>query len=450
MQVPNRFSINKETFGKRREKLTKCITNGIAIIPSGSLKQRSNDTEYSFRQNSNFYYLSGFKEPNSVLVIINKNGEQSKTRLYLSKKDPQMELWTGIRLGKDFAPKVLGVDEAKDIEDFEGDLEELILGSKNLYLSAFHDNSITKKIYKVTNELWTRRRKTTYVPTQVTHIDHFIEQMRLIKEEEEIKDIKKAASITTLAHKACMSKAAPGINERDIEGCLHYFFRKNGGSGEAYGSIVASGNNANILHYIENDTELKNGDLILIDAGAEKNLYACDVTRTFPVNGKFTNEQKEIYQIVLNSQLKTISEARPGKTLGDLHETASKELIKGLIQVGILSGSVEENFQNEGHRKFYPHGTGHWLGMDVHDQCPYTNDKNGTITLKPNMYFTVEPGLYFDKENMSVPEKYRGIGIRIEDDILITQNGHEVLTKDIPKTVEEIESACQKDYKSFF
>lgn len=449
MPVPKRFIIDKNVFSSRRDDLSQSIKDGIAIIPSASLKQRSNDTEYSFRQNSNFYYLTGFNETNSVLVIINK-GDGYKTRLYLEKKDPVMELWTGIRLGKENAPDILGVDEAYDINQFDEDLEELILGSKNLYLSAFHDHSITKKIYKVTNELWNKRRKPTFVPTQVTHIDHKIEGMRLIKEPNELDQIKKAAKITAQGHKACMAKAKPGINERDIEGCLHYFFRKEGGSGEAYGSIVAGGNNANILHYIENDTELRDGDLLLIDAGAESNLYACDVTRTFPVNGKFTKEQKEIYEIVLNSQLKAIDSARPGKTLSSIHEVASKELIKGLIELGILTGTVEDIYSNDKQKAYYPHGTGHWLGMDVHDQCPYTDDDNSTIVLKENMYFTIEPGLYFNENDQTVPERYRGIGIRIEDDILITKDGNEVLTKDIPKTIEEIETACSIDYKTFF
>lgn len=449
MTVPNRFLVDKEMFSKRREELSLSIKDGIAIIPSGTLKQRSNDTEYSFRQNSNFYYLTGFNEANAVLVMINK-GEGIKTRLYLEKKDPIMELWTGIRLGKEHAPKTLGIDEAFDINNFNEDLEDLILGSKNLYLSAFHDNSVTKKIYKVTNELWNKRRKPTFVPTQITHIDHIIERMRLVKEPAEINLIKKAAGITTLAHKACMAKTNPGLNERDIEGCLHYFFRKEGGNGEAYGSIVAGGNNANILHYIENDTDLKDGDLLLIDAGAESNLYACDVTRTFPVNGKFNKEQKEVYEIVLNAQLKAIESALPGKTLSSIHEVASKELIRGLLKLGILEGTVEDIYNQDKHKAYYPHGTGHWLGMDVHDQCPYTDDDNGTITLKENMYFTIEPGLYFNLNDQTVPEKYRGIGIRIEDDILITKNGNEILTRDIPKTVEEVERACAVDYKSFF
>jgi Xaa-Pro aminopeptidase len=354
-----------------------------------------------------------------------------------------------VRLGKEGAPEALGIENCKSINNFNTELEGLLTGSKNIYLSAFHENKITKLVYKQTNELWQRRKKQDFIPAQVIHIDHIIEKQRLVKDPSEIELMRKSAQITERAHLACMSYCGPGKNERDIDGCLQFFFRKDGGSGEAYSSIVASGNNANILHYIENDSELKDGDLILIDAGSEFNLYDTDVTRTFPVNGTFSNEQKEIYQVVLDAQVKTIEASKPGVKLSDLHEIAQRELIKGLIGLNILTGSVEDILSSEKHRKYYPHGTGHWLGLDVHDQCPYLDENNEGIELAEGMYFTVEPGLYFNENDLTVPSKYRGIGVRIEDDILITNNGYEVLTKGIPKTVEAVEKACREGFDSF-
>jgi len=243
-----------------------------------------------------------------------------------------------------------------------------------------------------------------------------------------------------------MAKAAPGVNERDIQAIMEYAFKLNIGEGPAYGLIVGTGDNANVLHYIENNTELQDGEMILIDAGAEYKLYASDVTRTFPVNGKFTESQKRIYNEVLKAQKAAIRIAKPGKSLTDLHEVASKSLAQSLIDLKILKGTAEDLIKSEEIKKYYPHGTGHWLGLDVHDQCPYLDEQCENIKFQENMVFTVEPGLYFPADDMDVPAEYRGIGIRIEDDIRITKDGSENLTSMIPKSVEEIEAACAKNY----
>ena len=441
--------IQKEIYKARRESFLRQLDDGITILESSQLKQRSNDTEFPFRQDSNFYYLTGFKETNSILVLT-KNGKKVTSTIYVEEKNPQLELWTGIRLGEIAAANKLGVDKSFSNKLFQDHIENLIVGHSNLYINAFSSSSTNNLIMNTASKLWARRNKQGKLPESIIHVAPILEKMRLQKSEEEIKSIKQAADITKKAHLSCMAYAAPNKNERDLEACLHYFFRKNGGSGEAYGSIVASGNNANILHYIENDKKLIDGELILIDAGAEKDLYACDVTRTFPVNGKFTAPQKEIYTVVLNSQKKAIESSKPGITLNEIHEVASKELIKGLISLELLTGNVDDIYAKNEHKKFYPHGTGHWLGLDVHDQCPYVSDDEEEILLEEGMYFTVEPGIYLNSNDDSIPEKYRGIGVRIEDDVLITKSGHEVTTKDIPKEIVDIEKACSKNYQDFF
>ena len=437
--------MEKQIFIERRKKLFKKINHGLAIIPSNELYTRSNDTEHPFRQNSNFYYFTGFLETNSVLCLI-KNDSEEKTILFLEEKIPEMELWTGKRLGPAMAPEKLGIDEAYPIGEFEQKLKELISGSKALYMNCFEQTKTAKTVLKVTNQLWQSRKKSNYLPVSVHHLDYITEEMRLIKSQEEINLMKEAAKRTSLGHRVAMAKTRPGLNERDIQAVMDYTFKMDMGDGPAYGMIVASGDNANVLHYIENSAELKDGDLFLIDAGAEYKLYASDVTRTFPVNGKFTDIQAKIYNEVLKSQELVISLAKPGMTLSELHKIASISLIESLIEFKLLNGTPEEIFEKGTHKKYYPHGTGHWLGLDVHDQCPYLDDQCKDIKLKENMVFTVEPGLYFPADDQTLPHEFRGIGIRIEDDILITKDGNINLTEDIPKTIEAIEKQCSENH----
>jgi len=435
----------QKIFSDRRLKLLNLMEDGVAVIASNELLTRSNDTEHPFRQNSNFYYFTGFLETNSVLVL-SKKGNDRKVTLFLEEKVPEMELWTGKRLGPKEALNMMIIDQAYPIEKFEQIMPEIITGSKNLYINGFDLNKTTKAIYQITDKLWKSRKKSSYLPTKIHHLDYLTENLRLVKEPIEVEYMKEAVKKTTLGHKIAMAKAKPGLNERDIHAIMDYTFKMNLGDGPAYGMIVASGDNANVLHYIENNSILNDGDLLLIDAGAEHKLYASDVTRTFPVNGKFTEIQAKVYNEVLKAQELVIDSAKPGMSLSQLHELASKSLAQSLVDLGILTESADIIYSSGKLKKYYPHGTGHWLGLDVHDQCPYLDDQCNDIKLKAGMVFTVEPGLYFPEDDTSIPQQFRGIGIRIEDDILMTEKGNENLTKDIPKTIEEIELACQADY----
>lgn len=439
------MKITENTYSERRNNLLEKIENGVAIIPSNEHHTRSNDTEHPFRQNSNFFYFTGFLETNSVLVLVNNNNKKTSI-LFTEEKIPEMELWTGKRLGPEGAKKQFQIDEAYPINQFEVKMEAIINGCKNLYFNAFDNNKTTRKVLKISDKLWKSRKKSNYLPTKIHHLDYITEKMRLYKSPIEIEMMKEAVKRTVLGHKVAMAKTKPGLNERDIQAVMDYTFKMNLGEGPAYGMIVAAGDNANVLHYIENNCELKDGELLLIDAGAEYSLYASDVTRTFPINGKFTPIQKEVYNAVLKSQMVALDMAKPGVTLKQIHEAASISLIKSLIDFGLLKGDPKKIFDSGDHKKYYPHGTGHWLGLDVHDQCPYLDENCEEVKLEENMVFTVEPGLYFSADDHSIPEKFRGIGIRIEDDILITKTGHINLTKEIPKTVEEVEAACQKNY----
>jgi Xaa-Pro aminopeptidase len=436
---------NEKIYANRRNKLFNELDEAIAIIPSNELVTRSNDTEHPFRQNSNFYYFTGFLETNSVLVLVKKNNER-KTILFLEEKIAEMELWTGKRLGPKEAVNTMMIDEAYPITQFKTIMTELIPGSKRLFMNTFDLNKTSTAVLKLTNQLWKSRKKSTFLPTATHHLDYITDAMRLVKEPYEIELMKEAARKTAIGHKVAMAKSAPGVNERDIHAVMDYTFKMNLGDGPAYGMIVASGDNANILHYIENNSPLKDGDLILIDAGAEHKLYASDVTRTFPVNGKFSEIQAKVYNEVLKAQELAISSAVPGITLSKIHAIASLSLTQSLVSLGVLKGDPKELYKNDAQKKYYPHGTGHWLGLDVHDQCPYLDDKCNDIELRENMVFTIEPGLYFPQDDTSIPKELRGIGIRIEDDILMTATGNKNLTEDIPKTVEKIEQQCSEDF----
>ena len=432
----------------RRDQLLNRIDEGIIIIPSANYAKRSNDTDYPFRQNSNFYYFTGFLENNSTLIL-KKMGSKQSSILFLQDKNPELELWTGKRLGPDLAINELSVDQSYPTSSFNEIIAELIEGHQKVYINAYENGQVTSKVYQTCHKLWSSRKKTTYIPNQIVHLDFLTEEMRLIKDTHELDKMEHAANLTSRAHMAAMAKVQAGKNERDIDGLLDYCFKLEGGSGPAYESIVASGNNANVLHYVSNNMDLIDGELLLIDAGAEYGLYASDVTRTIPINGKYTKAQKDIYQVVLNSQLSAIKMAKPNTTLKEIHEHTSKKLIEGMLSLNILSGDVEDIFTKGLHRKYYPHGTGHWLGLDVHDQCPYLDSSCEDIILKENMIFTIEPGLYLREDDHSIPSEYRGIGIRIEDDVAITKDSNRVLTKDIPKTIEEVEEACKEDYRNF-
>lgn len=419
--------IKESEYKKRREKLAKKLSkNSITILFSSTNKTRSNDTNYPYRQNSNFYYLTGFKEDNSFLVIL-KSKKNVKTILFLQHKDEVYELWNGKRLGEDEAKKRFLVDFVLLSKDFKSKIKELSINMKYIY-TDFNEKMPTAKNFLKNNF------------SVHKDISPLIGKMRLVKSKSEIKLIKKAIKITKLAHHQAMSINKKDKNEYELLASIEYDFKNNGAYNDAYTSIVACGDSANTLHYISNNKPLVDGELILIDAGCEYEYYASDITRTIPVNGKFSTAQKELYNMILETQYVIIQMIKPGILRTDLQKQAEILLTKGLITLGILKGNYKKLIKKQEHKKYYPHGIGHWMGLDVHDAAPYLDKNKKEIALKKGMVLTIEPGIYISKDDMSVPKKFRGIGIRIEDDILITKNAYKNLSSKIAKTIKEIEN----------
>ena len=424
------------------------MDDGVSIISSASMQVRSNDTEFPFRQESNFYYLTGFNEPNCLLLLC-KNGQDCKSILFLRERNAEMEMWVGKRLGVKEACASLDVDEAYDIAELEQLLPDFLKNHNNIYLDTFAHNEYYESVKKVSNELF-HTRGVDISPKNFLHLNTFLENQRLIKEPYEIEQIKKALSITTTAHHAAMAMAEAGKKEYEIQALIEYIFKKEGSEHDAYSSIVAGGNNANTLHYVQNSMPLKKGEMMLIDAGCEWNYYASDITRTTPVDGKFSKPQQALYEGILDTQLKIIKSIKPGMSKQVMQEESEKLLTQVMLDLGILKGSLDEIIEKKSYKKYYPHGIGHWMGLDVHDTCPYKSEDGKDILLSEGMVLTVEPAIYLPADDLDIPELYRGMGIRTEDDILVTSTGHENLSKDIAKTVEEIERICSMDYRDFF
>lgn len=434
-------------FINRRKKILDQMSDGVALIPSASTQMRSNDTEFPFRQESNFYYLSGFDEPDCLLLLCKKE-KKSKTVLFLRERNPEMEMWVGKRLGVKDACKALDVDEAYDILKLEEEVSKILEGYDTLYLDTFADNAYVQTVKKASNTLF-HTRNIDISPRNFIHLNTLVEKERLIKEEYEVKQIKKAMHITAQAHHAAMAMAKPGMKEYEIQAIIEYIFKKEGSQHDAYGSIVAGGNNANTLHYVENTMPLNDGDLMLIDAGCEWDYYASDITRTTPVNGKFSKSQQALYEGILDVQLKIIKSIKPGISKQKLQEKSEILLTQVMIDLGVLKGSMDELIDKKVYKKYYPHGIGHWMGLDVHDTCPYKDENGKEVLFEAGMVLTVEPAIYLPADDLDIPEEYRGIGIRTEDDILVTSKGFENLSSEIAKTVEEIESMCSRDFREF-
>lgn len=431
-------------FREHRRRLLELLQpqKAACIVPSGRLKTRNADCEYRFRPASDFYYLTGFREPDSILVLLPEAAEQ-RTVLFLRERDGQAETWTGRRLGVDRACKELGVDAAIAIGEFWDRLPELLFGHQRIVHRMGDDPDRDRLLTEVVSELQQSQRKSGMLtPTEWLDPEASLHELRLIKDEAEIAEMRRAAWISAEAHIAAMQAVEPGRNEAEIDALLDYTFRRNGGTGSAYNNIVAGGENACILHYIENNRALVDGELVLIDAGCEWNFYASDVTRTFPVSGRFSPEQKAIYELVLRAQKESIELVRPGNTLVQVHDHAVKVLVLGLIELGLLAGPLEKELQSEDYRRFYMHKTGHWLGLDVHDCGSYYHAR-ADRKFEPGMATTVEPGLYIAADEPTVEARWRGIGVRIEDDILVTAGGIENLSAAIPKETDEVEAVCQ-------
>ncbi|MBL4771317.1 MAG: aminopeptidase P N-terminal domain-containing protein [Planctomycetes bacterium] len=429
---------------RKRFQVLMTLDECVAIIPTNTAKMRNHDCDYRFRPDSDFWYLTGFAEPGCVLVLIPGEGddEAGKSILFLRESNKQMEIWNGKRLGLQAAPEALGVDEAYDIEELWTKLPELLVGHPRLLYRLGMDDSMDLRFTGMVKALRSRARKGIEPPVEIVDGHHSLHEMRLHKSAEEADLMRKAAEITTEAHLAAMAATRDGVNECEIDALIDYTFRRRGANGQAYSSIVAGGENACILHYVENDQPLKDGELLLIDAGAEYQCYASDVTRTFPVSGTFSEPQRALYEVVLKAQEAAIAAVKPGVPTDQIHEVSLNGLVDGLIELGLIEGPRAKALEKKTFRDFFMHGTSHWLGLDVHDCGSYAEDGESR-ELEPGMVLTVEPGLYVDPENMDVDAKWRGIGIRIEDDILVTEDGHENLTIAIPKSIEAVEAACQ-------
>lgn len=427
-------------YNERRKRLLDHMDEGIAFVFAANYQTRSNDTEYPFRQNSDFYYLCGFEEDHAVLVLKKENGTE-KGYLFIEEINPEHALWNGSRLGIEEATKRFETLEILSYESFESQVQELLQNQPALYIDIFDESSEALTVKTAAKKL--RHSRTIKRPLRtMIDVTQIIRKIRLVKSEEEITLIKKAVLITAQAHHEAMRQCRSGIKEYELQASMNYVFVSSGAKSEAYGAIVAGGNNANTLHYIKNDDELRDGDLVLIDAACEWELYASDITRTFPVNGRFSAAQKEVYEKVLEVQLKVIEMIKPGIRRDELQKQSEKWLAEALMDLGILKGNLEEIMESKAHKKYAPHGIGHWMGLDVHDPCPYVDETGESIILQKGMVMTIEPGIYIRIDDMDAEEKYRGIGIRIEDDILVTDKGYENLSAMIVKSVEEIERMC--------
>ncbi len=434
-----------------REQLRSFISaigeDAVAIIPAAHEATRSYDTEYKFRQDSDFAYLTGFPEPDAVAVL--RPGQSESYLLYVRPRDPEMETWFGRRQGVDGAVKNFNAHRAESVERFFDDLPSLLDGHEKLYYRFGVDHKLDLRIIEYLSGQRQRRLKTPHPPHTIIDPTVLIHEMRLHKTPEEVELMQRAADISAEAHILAMQKARPGMNEYQIESLLEAYMRDNGASGVAYNSIIGGGDNATILHYVENDQPLNDGDLLLIDAGAEYKGYAADITRTFPVNGKYTAAQKEVYNVVLDVQKQCVEATKVGHTVQSRQDLSIELLTEGMKQLGLLKGNTADLIKNKEYMKYYMHGVGHYLGLDVHDAGRYYTDQRSTASrpFEPGMVLTVEPGLYIPRDDKDAPEKYRGIGIRIEDDVLITEDGNRNLTTKVPKEIDEIEAIMAESRK---
>jgi Xaa-Pro aminopeptidase len=431
----------KEYQARRRELMNHMEENSIALISAAHSVLRNGDSDYRFRQSSDLYYLTGFNEPKSLLVLI-PGRPQGEVLLFCQERDELKELWNGRLIGPEAAVKGLGVDDAFPISDLDDIVPGLLEGRDRVYYSMGKDELFDHQVMEWIRVVRGKVRAGIQSPSEFLVLDHLLHEMRLHKSNTEIDVMRHSGQIAVRAHERAMKACRVGMNECEIEAEILYEFYKNGCSGSAYTSIVAGGENGCILHYSENNMVLNDGDLLLIDAGCEYDNYASDITRTFPVNGRFTKEQKAIYNLVLKAQLAAIDAVKPGLHWDDPHNITVQVLTEGLVELGLLEGQVEELIARGAYREFYMHRAGHWLGIDVHDVGDYKIDGRWR-ELETGMVFTVEPGLYISPKNQKVDVRWRGIGVRIEDDVVVTKNGCEVLTAGLAKTVEEIEALME-------
>lgn len=436
------MTFNAQEFRARRDKLIQQMGEGVAIIPTAPEAIRNRDSHYPFRFDSYFYYLTGFKEPETVLFVV--AGKSPKTILFCRDKDIEREIWDGFRYGPAAAMQTFGFDEAYSINQLEELAPQLLANQAQLFYSLGADTAWDSKISAWLNHLRTQARTGVSAPDQIVDVRKILDEMRLIKSPFEIDVMHRSANIAAAAHQRAMQFAKPGMMEYEVEAeFLHEFYRR-GAQAPAYTSIVAGGANACTLHYNANNAQLHDGDLLLIDAGCELDGYASDITRTFPINGKFSPAQKDLYALVLAAQAAAIEKVAPGQHWNAPHEAALRVLAEGFIDLGLCSGTVDAVIESGSYRQFYMHRTGHWLGLDVHDAGEYKTSVGEWRQLEVGMALTVEPGCYVRPAD-NVPEEFWNIGIRIEDDVIVTSAGCEILTKAAPKAISEIEDLMHDD-----
>ncbi len=431
--------MKQSEFKKRRKTLMQQIGNGnIALIASAFNQTRNRDVEFPFRQDSDFFYLSGFNEPDSLAVFI-PGREQGEYILFCREFDEKKALWEGAHAGLEGATEYFEADDSFPIDDIDDILPGMLENKAKVFYPMGRDGELDHQIMEWINQLRKQVRSGINAPGELVSLEHILHEMRLFKSSEELKLMRRAAEVSCQAHKLAMQKCKPGLYEYQVEAEIVHEFMQQGLRAVAYPSIVAGGKNACVLHYVENKAKLKKNDLLLIDAGVECDHYAADITRTFPVSGKFNTAQKKLYQLVLNAQYAAIEQIKPGAPWNKAHDVSVQVLTEGLVELGLLKGRVSKLIKDEKYKQFYMHRIGHWLGMDVHDVGDYKVDDEWRL-LEPGMVLTIEPGLYIPENCSTVDAKWRGIGIRIEDDVLVTKQGYEVLTQPLVKEIDDIES----------
>ncbi|MDB4955659.1 MAG: peptidase [Myxococcales bacterium] len=429
-------------FAARRDAYMRAIGPGaVAVVRSLPERLRNGDAFHPFRQLSDLFYLTGFVEPDTTLIL-RPGAETDRVVMFVRPRDPDMEVWDGRRAGVEGAKEVYGADAAHPAAELSSKMWELIANCEEVHYSLGLDEDMDKQIGRAIAYLRKTEKKGKRPPRAVVDPRAALHELRLRKQPEELAALRKASEISIEAHLLAMKTGRPGVFEHELEALINYTFRRHGGTGPGYTTIVGAGENATILHYIENRCAVADGDLVLVDAGCEYQHYTADITRTWPASGRFTPPQRRVYEIVLATQVSAIEMVKPGVTIDEIHDHCVRNLTEGMIALGLLTGTAEERIADLAYKKFYMHGTSHWLGLDVHDAGAYTRGGKSR-PLEPGMVITIEPGLYIAADAADVPAELRGIGIRIEDDVVVTDRGHEVLTAACPKRIEDIEAACR-------
>ena len=429
---------NQHNADRRHKLFSKMENNSACLLSASSKVLRNSDVEYQYRQDSHFFYLTGWPEDEAIVVLL-KKGDTHRFILFCQEPDDHETRWVGPRIGVDGALRDYHADEAYPIEQLDSMLPEMLAGLDKLYYPIGSSPLLERKLHQTLKTIAKFKRQGWQAPKHHIELYSLLDELRLFKMGDEVARMRKAASISAQAHAKAMAQCYAGMNEYELEAIYRYEFMKHGAKDLAYLPIVAGGANACILHYTQNNQKIKEGDLVLVDAGCEFQNYASDITRTFPASGKFSKAQQEIYELVLASQMAALDEAKAGRPWNAMQQVILKVLVQGLIDLKILTGSVDELIAKEAYKPYYMHQSGHWLGLDVHDVGAYKINQQWRM-LEPGMMLTVEPGLYFPEDDATVPEAYKGIGVRIEDDVLITDSVPDILSQEAPKTVHEIEA----------